>query len=357
MANDNRTERATPKRRQEARKKGQVSKSADLGGAVVLLAGLIALSFAGAGITAAAATAMRGAFAHIADPSAVTTAAGLRGLLSSSMNTVFTAVGPIAGACVGAGVLANIAQTGWRPSLFALKPDFNRVNPRTGAKNLFNTRIFFETGKSLAKVAVVGAVATMTLVPQVTAIAASVGTTPGALTILVSSSVMGIALRAAGAYLLIGIVDYAWQRRRFERNLRMTRQEVKDEARQYSLAPEVRSAMRRRQMQIARARMMAAVAKADVVVTNPTHFAVALVYDGTKPAPELVAKGQDLVAAQIRRIAEENDVPIVPDPPLARTLFATVEIGQLVPEDLWQAVAQVLAFVYRLAGRKRAVAA
>jgi flagellar biosynthetic protein FlhB len=144
-----------------------------------------------------------------------------------------------------------------------------------------------------------------------------------------------------------------FQRRRYEKSLKMTKQEVKDEMRQHTAPPEVRSAIRKRQIQVARARMMAAVPTADVVVTNPTHFAVALVYDGSKAAPEVVAKGQDLVAAQIRRIAEENHVPIVSDPPLARTLHATVEVGQLVPEQLWQAVAQLLAFVYRLAGRRK----
>jgi len=132
----------------------------------------------------------------------------------------------------------------------------------------------------------------------------------------------------------------------------MDKQEVKEEAKQHALPAEVRSALRRRQLQAARARMMAAVPQADVVVTNPTHYAVALVYDGSKPAPEVIAKGQDLVAAQIRKIAEEHDVPIVPDPPLARSLHASVEVGQQIPEELFQAVAAVLAFVYRVARRK-----
>jgi flagellar biosynthetic protein FlhB len=355
MANDNRTEKPTPKRRQMARKKGQVAKSQDLGGAIVLLVGLLALSIAGAGIASAAAGAMRGAFAEISDPGAVTSAAGLRVLFNTTLNTVVGAVAPVAGACVVAGVLVNVVQVGWHPH--GLKVDFSRINPSAGAKNVFGPRILFETGKALTKVTTVGIVAAMALIPQIAHVSASVGTTPGALWLLAGSSIFGIALRAAAAYLLIGIIDYAYQRRRFQKGLMMTRQEVKDEARQYQLAPEVKSAIRRRQIQAARQRMMAAVPKADVVVTNPTHFAVALSYDGSRSAPEVVAKGQDLVAAQIRRIAEEHDVPIVPDPPLARTLFATVAIGALVPEDLWQAVAQVLAFVYRMAGRRKAVAA
>ncbi len=355
MADDNRTEKPTPKRRQQARKKGQVAKSQDLGGAIVLLVGLTAISTAGAGIAVAAAASMRNAFGLIAHPSNVTSAVGLEALFHSSLDTIVGAVAPIAGACVAAGLIANVVQVGWHPH--GLKVDFSRINPSAGFKNVFGPRILFETAKSLAKVSVVGVVAAMTLIPQITNVSAAVGTPPGALGALVSHSMMGIALRAAAAYLVIGAVDYAYQRRRFEKGLKMTRQEVKDEARQYSLAPEIRSAIRRRQMQAARARMMAAVPKADVVVTNPTHFAVALLYDGSKAAPEVVAKGQDLVAAQIRRIAEENNVPVVPDPPLARTLYATCSVGALVPEDLWQAVAQVLAFVYRMAGRRKAAAA
>jgi flagellar biosynthesis protein FlhB len=133
----------------------------------------------------------------------------------------------------------------------------------------------------------------------------------------------------------------------------MTKQEVKDEAKQADLPAEVKGQIRKSQMQAARARMMAAVPHADVVVTNPTHYAVALSYDGTKPAPVVIAKGQNLVALQIRRIAEENDVPIIPDPPLARSLHGAVELGQMIPAELYAAVAQVLAFVYRMAGRKK----
>src|SRR5205085_11984771 len=144
--------------------------------------------------------------------------------------------------------------------------------------------------------------------------------------------------------------------RRHERMLRMSKQGVKEEAKQHSVPPEVRAALRRRQVQAARQRMMAAVPTADVVITNPTHFAVALSYDGSHPAPVVVAKGQDLVAKQIRRLAEENNIPIVPDPPLARTLHKSVEIGQMIPAELFAAVAQVLAFVYRMAGRRRAAA-
>jgi flagellar biosynthetic protein FlhB len=356
MADADRTEKPTPKRRKEARQKSRAPKSSDLNGAVVLIAGVVAVLALGSTIASSAAGAMRSAFADIADPSAVTSGAGLHGLLSLTINVLLTAVAPVAVACMVAGVITNVAQVGWAPSFSQLAPSFSRVNPISGFKNLFGPRIAFDTLKSLAKVSIVGIVVAITLIPQLTGLAAGVGTPPGALGALISSSVTAIVERAAAVYLLIGIADYFYQRRRYEKSLMMTRQEIKDESRQHSLPPEVRSAIRRRQVQAARARMMAAVPTADVVVTNPTHFAVALVYDGTKTAPEVVAKGQDLVAKQIRTLAEEHGVPVVSDPPLARALHSTVEIGQLVPEQLWAAVAQLLAFVYRLAGRRKALA-
>ena len=357
MARDEKTEKATPKRRGEARKKGQVAKSADLGGGAVVFAGLIALSWAAPAAITTIAGSMRDAFTHIAHSGDITTSAGLQNLVMTVLGTLVSTVGPIAGVCVGVGVIANIAQVGFRPSLTAIKPEFKRINPASGAKNLFGTRAVFELGKAIAKVAVVAIVAGMALIPQLTHIGASVGTTPGALGKLMGASALAIAQRAAIAYLMIGVVDFIYQRRKHEKQLRMTKQEVKEEFKQHALPPEVRSALRRRQMQIARARMMAAVPQADVVVTNPTHYAAALSYDGTKPAPVLVAKGQGYVALQIRKIAEENDVAIVPDPPLARALHASVEIGHMIPEEMFAAVAQVLAYVYRVAGRKKAMAA
>jgi flagellar biosynthesis protein FlhB len=356
MASQDKTEKATPKRRGEARKKGQVAKSNDLNGALVLTAGLIAIIALGPGVVSGVGNVMHTAFQQIAHPNLVLSGAGLNGLFQLALQTLLSTVAPIAGICLAAGVGANVAQVGFRPTFAAIKPNFKKLNPVTGAKNIFGKRIAFELGKTLAKVGAVGAVVAMALIPALTNLAVSVGTPPGALGAMLNSSVIGIAERAAIAYLLIGIVDLIWQRRKHTKDLKMTKQEVKEEFKQADLPPEVKGALRRRQIQAARARMMAAVPQADVVVTNPTHFAVALSYDGSKPAPVVVAKGQDLVARQIRRIAEENDVPIVPDPPLARSLHASVELGQMIPAELYAAVAQVLAFVYRMAGRRKASA-
>ena len=356
MADPDKTEKATPKRRNEARRQGNVAKSTDLNGAVVLAAGLVGLLFLGPNLVSGASAFMRAIFGEISHPGSATSAAGLHQLFQTGLNTMLTTVAPIAGMCVAAALTVNIAQVRLKPTFQPLKPNFSKLNPLTGAKNLFGPRIAFEGAKAISKVAAVGAVVAIALVPQLTSLGASVGTPPAALGSMISSGAMGIAERALIAYLLIGIVDLVYQKRRYAKSLKMSKREVKEEAKQADLPPEIKSALRRRQIQAARARMMAAIPQADVVVTNPTHFAVALQYDGSRPAPVVVAKGQDLVAKQIRRIAEESGVPIVPDPPLARSLHKSVEIGQMIPAEMFAAVAQVLAFVYRMAGRRRASA-
>jgi flagellar biosynthesis protein FlhB len=351
MAREDRTEKATAKHRKRAREKGQVARSADLSGSLVLVAGLAVVSITAPAIANAGGNSFRAILADIAHPGKATTAAGLTGLMHTALNTIEITVLPIAGACLAAALIGGLAQVGGRPTPQALKPDFRRINPVSGLRNLLGPNLIFEALKAVLKVSVVGAVAALTLLPGMTNLAATVGIPPGALASIAGHRALGVAQHAAMAYVAIGLIDYAWKRFRHERQLRMTKQEVKDEVRQYGVSGEVKAALRRRQMQLARARMMAAVPQADVVVTNPTHFAVALRYDGSKSAPEVVAKGQDLIAAQIRRIAEENDVPVVPDPPLARALHSSTEIGQVIPEELYAAVARVLAFVYRMAGR------
>ncbi len=351
MPREDRTEKATPKHRKRAREKGQVARSPDLGGSVVVVAGLLMISIMGPKIVLAGAEGLRTMFGEIATPARVMTAAGLDDMLHSAVSLMLLAVAPIAGACIAAALLTGVAQVGFRPTPQALKADFRRINPASGLRNLLGPNSLFEAIKATAKVGVVGAFAALALLPGLTGLASIVGISAAGLGQLASTSALAVAEHAAFAYLLIGVLDYAWRRRRHEKQLMMTKQEVKDEARQYGVSSEVKAAQRRRRMQAARARMMAAVPDADVVVTNPTHYAVALVYDGTRTAPEVVAKGKDLIAQQIRRVAEENDVPIVSDPPLARALHASVEIGQVIPEELYAAVAGVLAFVYRLAGR------
>jgi flagellar biosynthesis protein FlhB len=347
------TEKATPKRREEARKRGQVARSTDLNGAVIMLAGLFTLGITGPSIVSRLGERMTATLQAAAGPEPVTVAS-VGDIFLQSGRTIGLCLAPVVGACAMAAIVVSLAQVGIKPKTEAIKPDPKRLNPVTGAKNIFGKNSLVELAKNLLKIAVVAAVVLSALVPHLTDWAAMVGMSPVELGTAMASNIKSLAFRAGAAYFVIGLIDFAFQRHRHEKSLRMDKQEVKDEAKQQDLPAEVKGAIRRRQRDQARARMMAAVPEADVVVTNPTHFSVALKYDGRSTAPEVVAKGQDLLALRIREIAAENGVPIVPDPPLARSLHGSVEVGQQIPEELFQAVAQVLAYVYRVAGRRRA---
>jgi flagellar biosynthetic protein FlhB len=347
------TEKATPKKRDESRRKGQVARSMDLVGAVVLLASLQVLGMAGPGIGQRLQTLMEWSLRLIAHPEVVSQH-GVGELVLHALKETGLSLAPIMAVCAIAAVAVNLLMVGWKPSMQAPKPQAQRINPISGAKNILGPNGLVEGGKSILKVTAVGAIVALALIPQLSSLGAMVGMEPAELAGALASNVMAIAKRAAAAYFVIGVMDYVYQRYRHEKSLKMDKQEVKDEAKQQQLPGEVRGEIRRRQMAASRARMMGAVPTADVVVTNPTHYAVALKYDGTNPAPEVVAKGVDLVAARIREIAKEHGVVIVPDPPLARSLHASVEIGQQIPEELFGAVAQVLAFVYRVGGRRAA---
>jgi flagellar biosynthetic protein FlhB len=354
MAAGDKTEKATPKRRSEARKKGQVAKSADLNGAVVMFAALFALSATAPHLVETLQTSLRDAFGLISTPDVVNHR-GLGPLITHQARSAGLAAAPVIFTCVAAAVLVNVIQVGGKPHIGALKPDPKRLNPLQGFKTIYGPNALFEGAKNIVKVAAVGAVTALAVLPKLDELAALVGLPPSELLPTLAHTVLSIAQRAGFAYLVIGVLDYAYQRHRHEKSLKMDKQEVKEEHKSNELPPEVRGAIRRRQMQAARARMMADVPTADVVVTNPTHFAVALKYDPEKAAPEVVAKGSDLIAKKIREIAASNGVPVIADPPLARSLHASVEVGHIIPEELYQAVAQLLAFVYRTA-RRRALA-
>jgi flagellar biosynthesis protein FlhB len=348
------TEKATPKKRAEAREKGQVARSSDLQGAIVLMVGIVALGYAGPGLVERMGDVMRHAIKQISSPDVVSIH-GIGQLMSSAGTAAMLAVAPIALACVIAGVAVSTLMVGLKPSTKAIKPDFKRINPKSGAKNLFGPNALVETAKSVAKVGVVAVIVAVALLPRLPEFGGMVGLSPTDFGTILSADMGSLIKRAAFAYLFIGIADFAWQKKRTEKSMKMDKNEVTDEAKNQNLPPEVRSMIRRRQMEASRKRMMSAIPTADVVVTNPTHFSVALRYDTTRgDAPEVVAKGKGIVALRIREIAAEHGVPVVPDPPLARGLYASVELGQLIPEQFFGAVAAVLAFVYRTAARRAA---
>src|SRR3954453_5756311 len=276
MAND-KTEKATPKKRAEARKKGSVAKSQDLNGAIVMFAALFALSATAPHLVEVLQSSMRDAFGLVSTPDIVNHR-GLGPLLSSQAKSAGLAAGPGLLPGVAAGLLVNAAQVGGKPHMGALKPDPKRLNPISGFKNIYGPNALFEGAKNLFKVATVGVVTALGVLPKLDELASLVGMPPAQLLPTLAHYVLGIAQRAGAVYLLIGAVDYAYQRYRHDKSMKMDKQEVKDEHKSTELPPEVRGTIRRRQMQAARARMMSDVPTADVVVTNPTHFAVALRY-------------------------------------------------------------------------------
>jgi flagellar biosynthesis protein FlhB len=350
---ENRTEKPTPKRRDESRKKGQMARSMDLNSATVLLVGVATLAMVAPNMLHQLTDVVRQGIAQAGDPSLASKGEG-GAIAGWAMRSTLTIIAPILFAAAAAGVTASVLQNRPRITATAIKPQWSRVNPRTGFKRLAPPQLLFESGKALAKAAVVSIAAFLAIWPRLPQLAALTGVPPGAMLIALARTVLTLSLYVGGAFMALAAVDYAWQRRRHEKSLKMSKDEVKQESRQSDLAPEVRGAIRRRQFAQARKRMIADVATADVVVTNPTHFAVALRYDGTKPAPDVIAKGADLVAKAIREAAEAASVPVLTNPPLARALHKEVEIGQQIPEEFFQAVAEVLAFVYRAAGRRRA---
>jgi flagellar biosynthesis protein FlhB len=348
------TEKATPKKRREARQRGQVARSNDLQGAIVLLAGIVALGASGPAMVQRMADVMRQGIAQMSSPDVVSKR-GIGLLLQHAGEAAVLAVAPIALACVLAGVVTSAGMVGLKPSGKALKPDAKRISPVSGFKNLFGPNALFEALKSIAKVGVVAGIVAVALLPKLPEFGGMVGLSPVDFGTILASDLGALVKRAAFAYLLIGAIDFAWQKRRTEKALKMDKQEVRDEAKEQNLPPEVRTALRRRAMELSRKRMMADVPTADVVVTNPTHYSVALRYDGTKvDAPQVVAKGKGHIALRIREIAREHGVPVIADPPLARGLHASVELGQQIPEQFFGAVAAVLAFVYRTAARRAA---
>jgi flagellar biosynthetic protein FlhB len=350
VAHENKTEKPTPKRRREARREGRVAKSTEINSALVLLGVGFALSVFGPQIFNGMEQMLREGLERAADPHAAA-ADGMTGLTTWVLRSIALACAPIVVTAAVVGITSNVAQVGFRFTPLALRPSLARLNPTKALKRIFGGDGAFETVKAVAKLAIVGVVGVLAVWPKLPEIASLSGLPPGDLLPEAASLIREMFMKVGGAFLLIAGADYAWKKRKHEESMRMTRSELKREVRQMELPNEVRRAIRQRQAQMARRRMIADVETADVVVANPTHFAVALRYTGELPAPEVIAKGADLVAAAIRKKAEEHGVPIVQMPELARALYREVPIGQMIPEEFFVAVAEVLAFVFRTSKR------
>lgn len=351
MPAEERTEQATPRRRQEARRRGQVARSVELTSVAVFLAVVLVLKAVSEGALRGAMDAVRFAlsYPHLTEFSPALALSFASGCFRYGMK----AFAPVIGAALTVGLVVNLLQVGVTFTAEPLAPNLSRINPVAGLARLFSRRAAVEGVKTLLKVVLIGWLAFSAVRAEATTLLRASEIDPLMVLLLVGQLLYQMAWRVGLAMLVLAVLDYGFQRWEYEKSLRMTKEEVKQEMKQTEGDPQVKSRIRARQQALARRRMMQAVPKADVVVTNPTHYAVALQYDAqTMAAPTVVAKGMNLIALRIREIAQQHGVPIVSNPPLAQSLYRTVEVGQQIPPALYQAVAEVLAYVYQLRQRR-----
>ena len=346
-AQQDRTEQATPKRRADARKKGDVPRSRELTMTAVMLSGASCLLLMAEPIGKDLLVALTEGFTLERD--VIFDSRHLGPALAEIGGEALRALLPLAVALLAAVFLGAVAIGGWSFSLQAVQFKTERLNPVKGLKRVFSANGLMELFKALAKFTLVAAIAVLWLWGS-SGTLLSLGREPIGSAVVNALRLCGVSLLVvSSALIVIAAIDVPFQLWQYQKKLRMTRQQVKDEFKETEGRPEVKSRIRAMQQQAATARMMEEVPTADVVITNPTHFAVALRYDEkTMSAPTVIAKGKDLIAQRIRDIATENGVPLFSAPPLARVLFRTTEIGDEIPARLYTAVAQVLAYIFGL---------
>ena len=350
MPLEDKTEAPTPRRRQEARQEGQVARSVELNSALVLLSALLIVRLCGPSLGDRLRGVMVNSFTHF--PKGDIRLGDVTSDLVRILLEVGTAIAPVVIGVAAVGFAASALQVGLTISAKPLQFKGERLNPIPGIGRMFSVRSAVECLKAALKVAIVGYIVYSFMRDKYSDIASMVGGHYLTTCSSIAKLTWELLLRAALAILVIAGFDYMFQRFQLEKQIRMTKQEVKEDTKRTEGDPLIKSRVRQRQRQISQRRMMQEVPKADVVITNPTHFAVALRYEAERrTAPVVVAKGQRLVAQRIREIAEENGVPIVENVQLARTLFASVEIGDEIPAELYAAVAEILAYVYRLSNK------
>lgn len=349
MANDpSRTEKATGKRRQKAREEGSVPRSADFDAAVLLWGNFFLFLGLGAA-TVGLLSQQMAHFLNTARPGALAEGNQIS-LLWEVGRVLLRILAPFLGINLAIALGLGYLQRGFSPSMKPLQPKFERLNPTAGFKRLFSARAFVELLKSLLKFTLLAAVAWQAIQPRLPALISTSRMGLDQAMALLTSTLFVLYRNCLLAMFALALADFFYQRYAWEKSIRMTKQEVKEELKDADGNPEIKRQQRSLMAAAARRRMMAAVPKATVVVTNPTHVAVALRYDEKSAAPVCVAKGLDHLALKIRETARASGVTILERPELARALYRSVELDQPIPKDLYQAVAQVLAFVYRLRG-------
>jgi len=344
------TEKATPQKRQESRKKGQVAKSQEVTTAFNMLLVFIVLFFVGGWIFDILLSVFRVSFVEYATWE----------ISITNVHTIFVAMTieaakacfPVMAIALVAGVFSNYIQVGFLFTTDPLKVKLERLNPIEGFKRIYSIRAIVELMKSLFKISFISVIVFSILYLKKEEILLLSQKSIGQSLSLIGTLTFQIGLAVAIILLFLAILDYLYQKYDFEKNIRMSKQDIKDEHKKTEGDPLIKAKIKERQRQMAMRRMMQEVPKADVIITNPTHFAVALKYDANlMSAPTVIAKGVDQIALKIREVAKEHSIITMENKPLARALYHQVEIGDAVPEDLFKAVAEVLAYVYRIKGK------
>ncbi len=345
---EEKTEAPTPKRRNEARSKGQVARSQDLTAAVLLLSSFVALAALGPGLWRSLAAIMTAALSA-ENPQRLDNVLPLAGAIAVE---IIQRIGLILVVLFLATLASLYVQIGWLITFQPLIPSLSKVSPLAGFKRLFSAKSLMRAASSFLKLLIVGVVAYFTLASSLTAVVYSFSFGFHDIIQIGSALTLDLGFRLGGALLILALIDVAWQRYSHEKELRMTKEEVKDELRSMEGDPQIKRRRRQLQLQLAAQQLQKDVPTADVIVTNPTHLAIAIRYDATEmPAPRVVAKGADYMAIRIRQIAKDHGIPMVERRPLARALYDTVEPGDYIPEKFYRAIAEILAYVYELTGR------
>lgn len=347
------TEAPTAKKLNDARKEGQVAKSKEIITALMLLALFVVIKFY-IGNLGQQMIECFSEFYDLFGKIISNSEYGMRmvdatGVVSLGLTTVLNMIVPFIALAVVIAILGNALQQKWMVTTKPLQPKFSKISPISGLKRMFNVKQLFEVGKSVAMIAVMSYVIYTTVKDKLGVLYTFYNISLYEALEIVGDIIVDLGIKISAVFLVIGFVDLIYQRHKFKEDMKMTKQEVKDEFKNTEGDPQVKGQIRRRMQQVSRRRMMEALPQADVVITNPTHFAVALKYEANKgQAPVVIAKGADYLAFDIKAKAKEYGIEIVENKPLARILYNNVEIGAQIPPELYQAVAEVLAFVYSL---------
>lgn len=344
------TEPATSKKLSDARSEGQVCRSRELDQAIMLVGLFLTLKMTVASMGSTFLEVFSVVYNKIPETEAakeLTTTVVMSYIQHVALQSLKLA-GPFFAAGFLIAFLSNLVQVKWKVSTKPLKPRLDKFNPANGFKRMFSKDSLFELLKSVVKIIMIAVIAYTSIRSHAEEIFLMYHITLNQAIAQIGLIVIDVGLKIAYVYCVVGAVDYVYQRHKFNEDMKMTKQEVKDEMKNSEGDPQIKGKQRQRMQEASRRRMMQNVPQADVVITNPTHYAVALKYDaGTGTAPVLLAKGADLIAQRIKEIAKENKVEIVENKPLARMIYTNVEIGHEIPPELYQAVAEILAAVYR----------